>query len=172
MTKGGISLDSKQEWDSNRESEAILYPFADGVKAVTLQDYLRENPNDTADDFKKWQHLITEMSHINYLNEEKEQRTEKKYKKYALANDLHTLTIRQEPFQILFERERKRLAIRAAQVLLKSEELSDANKRRFIRYFLHGESVTEIARTESVQKSSVSKSIHRLCKRLQNLKIV
>ena len=47
----------------NKHSGAIIYRFANKVIAITLSDYLAENPGKTADDFRK----LKEISDADYL---------------------------------------------------------------------------------------------------------
>ena len=35
----------------NRYSQGIVYKFSDGIVEITLEDYLRDNPNKTEEDF-------------------------------------------------------------------------------------------------------------------------
>ena len=50
------------EWAVNRESDGIVYCFADGTtQVVRLEDYLRENPEYTAEDFRQIKELSDGM---------------------------------------------------------------------------------------------------------------
>ena len=47
-------MNSKNEWAANRDSEGIVYCFADGTtQVIRLEDYLLENPEYTAEDFRR-----------------------------------------------------------------------------------------------------------------------
>ena len=67
-----------------------------------------------------------------------------------------------EPCTALLQREQRRLAVRAALLLLHSGGLTPAQKERFIDYFLRGKSIAEIARKNNIQRPSAWESVHRL----------
>ena len=56
----------------NRYSQGIVYKFAEGIVEVTLEDYLRDNPDKTEEDFAELKALSDE---IYYQQDRQEQRT-------------------------------------------------------------------------------------------------
>ena len=45
----------------NKYSQGIVYQFADGMAEITLEEYLRENPDKTESDFKELKALSDEI---------------------------------------------------------------------------------------------------------------
>ena len=45
----------------NRYSQGIVYKFSDGIVEITLEDYLRDNPDKTEEDFAKLKALSDEI---------------------------------------------------------------------------------------------------------------
>ena len=56
----------------NRYSQGIIYKFADGIVEVTLESFLRDNPDKTEEDFAELKALSDE---IYYQQDRQEQRT-------------------------------------------------------------------------------------------------
>lgn len=48
----------KSDYALNKYRKGIVYKFADGIVEVTLEDYLRENPDKTETDFPSPQALV------------------------------------------------------------------------------------------------------------------
>ena len=48
----------------NRYSQGIVYKFADGIVEVTREDYLRDNPDQTEDDFAQLKALSDEIYYL------------------------------------------------------------------------------------------------------------
>ncbi|MGM9623838.1 MAG: hypothetical protein ACI3X2_11015 [Butyricicoccus porcorum] len=157
-------MTSKAEWMANKHSEDIVYCFADGTtQVIRLVDYLRENPEYTAEDFRRIKEVSDGLHRAHY-------EADSKNGYYKADVDFDTIHIaapeETEPLLTLLQRERRRLAVRAARTLLRHGRLSPAQKRRFIAYFLHGESVAEISRNENVKHQSISESIQRMSRML------
>lgn len=50
----------KSDYALNKYRKGIVYKFADGIVEVTLEDYLRENPDKTEADFQALKRLSDE----------------------------------------------------------------------------------------------------------------
>lgn len=153
-------MTSKAEWMANKHSEDIVYCFADGTtQVIRLVDYLRENPEYTAEDFRRIKEVSDGLHRAHY-------EADSKNGYYKADVDFDTIHIaapeETEPLLTLLQRERRRLAVRAARTLLRHGRLSPAQKRRFIAYFLHGKRVKDIAQAEGVKHQNIYKSISRL----------
>lgn len=157
-------MTSKAEWMANKHSEDIVYCFADGTtQVIRLVDYLRENPEYTAEDFRRIKEVSDGLHRAHYEADSKNGY----YKADVDFDTIHIAAPEQtEPLSTLLQRERRRLAVRAARTLLRHGRLSPAQKRRFIAYFLHGKSVAEISRNENVKHQSISESIQRMSRML------
>lgn len=77
-----------------------------------------------------------------------------------------------EPCITVLRREQRKIAVRAALFLLRSEKLSLRQRRRFVAYFLHGKSISEIARTEAVNRSSVWRGLNKIRSELRSTELV
>lgn len=153
-------MTSKAEWMANKHSEDIVYCFADGTtQVIRLADYLRENSEYTAEDFHRIKEVSDGLHRAHY-----EADSIYEYKKADVDLDAIHIAAPQEtePLSTLIQRERRRLAVRAARTLLRHGRLSPAQKRRFIAYFLHGKRVKDIAQAEGVKHQNIYKSISRL----------
>lgn len=157
-------MTSKAEWMANKHSEDIVYCFVDGTtQVIRLVDYLRENPEYTAEDFRRIKEVSDGLHRAHYEADSKNGY----YKADVDFDTIHIAAPEQtEPLSTLLQRERRRLAVRATRTLLRHGRLSPAQKRRFIAYFLHGESVAEISRNENVKHQSISESIQRMSRML------
>ena len=149
------------EWAVNRESDGIVYCFADGTtQVVRLEDYLRENPEYTAEDFRQIKEISDGMFYQHDLSS-------KRYEHWNVDAGFDDVAAAlpasdPEPCTALLQREQRRLAVRAALLLLHSGGLTPAQKERFVDYFLRGKSIAEIARKNNIQRPSAWESVHRL----------
>ena len=107
------------EWAVNRESDGIVYCFADGTtQVVRLEDYLRENPEYTAEDFRQ----IKELSDGMFFEQHQ---TDYRYGYMKTDADFDDVAAAlpasdPEPCTALLQWEQRRLAVRAALLLLHS----------------------------------------------------
>lgn len=164
-------MDSNKEWIANRDSDGIVYCFADGTtQTICLDDYLRVNPEYTAEDFYK----IKELSDTLFLEQKQADHT---YGIKKSDTDFETVAAmlpapEPEPSITVLYREQRRIAIHAAKTLLRSGKLSSIQKRRFIAYFFCGKSISEIARHEKVNRSSIWRGLHAMTMQLQHRELV
>ena len=159
-------MNSKNEWAANRDSEGIVYCFADGTtQVIRLVDYLLENPEYTAEDFRRIKEASDDLYYERF-------QSDVLYGNKTSDTDFDTIAAMlpapdPEPCLKVVHREQRRLAVRAALTLLHSGTLSPVQRKRFIAYFLHGKSVSEIARKERVNRSSIWRGLHRIAGQLQ-----
>lgn len=157
---------SKYEWEENRSSEHIIYCFADGTtKVITMDDYLREHPEHTAEDFKRIKQLSDEMYRTDY-------HADQRYSNWKADEDFdHAAALLASPKELPLDRvirlEHWRTARQAAHQLLRSGRLTPVQRRRFIAYFIHGKSLAEITREENIRHQTTRECILRLTERLR-----
>jgi len=48
----------------NRYSQGIVYKFSDGIVEITLEDYLRDNPDKTEEDFAELKSMVESASAV------------------------------------------------------------------------------------------------------------
>lgn len=139
----------------NKYSEGIVYKFADGIVEVTLEEYLRENPGRTAEDFAELKSLSDEIYHEQVVQTNRTSRLDVTMNGLEESEQLATVSLDTE----LVHRQDERKALQAAGQLLNSGALTEVQRRRFILHFFEGLSYRQIAARESVHFTSVHESI-------------
>lgn len=159
--KGGGNLRYTDEWAANRDSDGIVYCFADGTtQVIRMDDYLRGNPEYTATDFRRIKALSDEL-----FCEQSQSESQYQSKRSDADFDSVAATLPApdpEPCLEAIRREQRRLVVRAALTLLHSGRLSPVQRRRFVAYFLQNKTVSEIARNERVRHQTISESVSSL----------
>lgn len=51
----------KSDYALNKFSEGIVYKFSDGIREITKEQYLRENPDKTEEDFLRLKAISDEI---------------------------------------------------------------------------------------------------------------
>lgn len=147
----------------NKFSPNIVYRFADGIVEVTLQDYLRDNPDKTEQDFAELKALSDEIFHEQDLEDTR-------YGKRAQTLEVVENSDRYAAVSLDMELIHKNdlgQALKAAIHLLESGKLSEIQERRFILHFFKGLSTRQIARLESVSQQSICDSLWWAAKKLK-----
>lgn len=139
----------------NKYSEGIVYKFADGVEEITLEDYLRENPGRTAEDFAKLKALSDEIYHEQVVQTNRTSRLDVTMNGLEESEQLAAVSLDTE----LIHRQDGGNALKAARQLLDSSELTEVQRRRFILHFFEGLSYRQIAKREGVFFTSVAESV-------------
>lgn len=139
----------------NKFSPNIVYRFADGTVEITLQDYLRDNPGKTEQDFAELKALSDE---IYYIQDRDDTRYGKR--KNTLGSIEESVRFATAALDVkLIQDNDERNAITAAMLLLDSGDLTEVQRRRFILHFFQGLSYRQIARLEGVFFTSVAESL-------------
>ena len=149
----------------NKFSENIVYKFADGIHEVTLEDYLKTNPDKSEDDFKALKAMSDELFY-------EEDRADSRYGKKKLSIEymketdmVQTKAIDEE----LIYKHDGQAALRSAYYLLEGKELTEIQKRRFILHYFKNVSAREIARREGVCHTSVLRALELARRKLRNI---
>lgn len=160
-------LHMKNYWASdyalNRKSTGIVYRFADGVVEISLQDYLRENPDKTEADFQQFKAISDEIYFEQFSRD-------KAYLRRCTA--LHTQAGLSTPSaeEVLetsaIQRELEQLQV-SLEKFLRSGLLTEIQRRRFSLYCLKGLSTRQIARKEGVSQCSVWESLQACAKKFE-----
>lgn len=147
----------------NKYSPNIVYRFADGAVEVTLEDYLRDNPDKTEQDFAELKVLSDEI----YYEQDRE---DTRYGKRKRSIDGLEETERFATVSLdveLMHKSDEINAMKAAKQLLDSGELTEVQQRRFIHHFINGLSYRQIAHQEGVFFTSVAESVNAAVRKLQ-----
>jgi len=153
----------------NKNAEGIVYRFADQTIEVTLEDYLRENPNKTPDDFAE----LKILSDTDYYDTDRRD---------------YRQTWKNIPIEKLFENENLMFSVPSAEEALLEEgateaaylqmkssaalaisKLTEIQKRRYLMYHIQGLSTWEIATLERVNQSKIVKSLALADKKIKKI---
>ena len=149
----------------NKFSENIVYKFADGIHEVTLEDYLKTNPDKTEEDFKALKIMSDDLFY-------EEDRADSRYgkKKLSLEYMKETDMVQTEAIdEEIIHKQDGQAALRSAYYLLDGKDLTEKQKRRFIAHFFQKRSLRQIAHDEGVHFTSVDESIQRAVGKLKNI---
>ena len=139
----------------NRYSQGIVYKFADGIVEITLEDYLRDNPDKTEEDFAELKAMSDE---IYYQQDRQEYRVSHRNVSISGMEDTLVASALSVDAELIQKAEEKK-ALEAAIRLLESGKLTDVQKRRFYLHFFHGLSTRQIAKLEGVNQKTVWESL-------------
>lgn len=130
----------------NKYSRGIVYKSVDSVMEMTLEDYLRENPEKTEADFLE----LKRLSDAIYCEQDRQynraSRMEISLPHLEYAENIPASSLGSD-METKREEEREKV-IHAARSLVKSGRLTEIQRRRFHLYFFHGLSIRQIARQE------------------------
>lgn len=148
----------------NKYSKGIVYKFADGIVEITLEDYLRDNPDKTEVDFAAIKTLSDQIYHEQAIREHRIGRREVSLGKIKETELASVPAIDAE----LFHKAEEESALKAAIRFLHSKRLTEIQRRRFFQYYFQGLSTRQIARLEDVHQRAVWDSLMWAEKKLKN----
>ncbi len=149
----------------NKYSQGIVYQFADGMAEITLEEYLRENPDKTESDFKELKALSDE---IYYQQSRQECRVS--YLDVSINGMEDAIADPNASAETeLIRKEDEKKALESAKRLLESGKLTAVQKRRFYLYFFRGLSTRQIAKLEGVHQRAVWDSLMWAEKKLKKI---
>lgn len=147
----------------NKFSEGIVYRFADRIVEITLEDYLMENPDKTAQDFLELKALSDEIYHQQVIHENRTSRLDVSINGLEETDQLASPSLDSE----LIHKSDTTKAMKAAKRLLDSGGLTEIQQRRFIMHFFQGVSTRQIAEKEGVHQRAVWDSLQWASKKLK-----
>lgn len=139
----------------NKYSPNIVYRFADRTVEVTQEDYLRDNPDKTAEDFAELKALSDEMYHEQDLEDT---RYGKRAKTLESVENTERYAVVSPDVELIHKADEGQ-ALQAAKRLLESGTLTEVQKRRFILHYIKGYSTRQIAKMENVNHTSVMRAL-------------
>ena len=153
----------ESDYALNKYSKGIVYKFADGIVEVTLEDYLRENPDKTEADFQALKRLSDEW----YLDQVRLE-TAQGNKRVSLngLEETEACATRALDDEYIENEEKKRVMI-AVDKLFREGHMTEKQKRRFIQRYIHGLTLRQIAVKEAVYVNSVADSLKRATDKLK-----
>ena len=153
----------KSDYALNKYRKGIVYKFADGIVEVTLEDYLRENPDKTEADIQALKRLSDEW----YLKQVRLETAQgnKRVSLNGLEETEACATCSLDDEYI--ENEEKKRVMIAVDTLFREGHMTEKQKRRFIQRNIHGLTLRQIAVKEAVYVNSVADSLKRATDKLK-----
>lgn len=154
----------KSDYALNKFSEGIVYQFSNGIQVITMEDYLRDNPEKTEADFLALKAVSDEI----YL-EQVRLETAQGNKTVSLTELEDTIACTgpslDESYILADDHRRIHLAV---DKLFVCGKLTPKQKERFIKHFFKGMSLRAIAEEEGVHFTSVDECIRRVVDKLRS----
>ena len=147
----------------NKFSKGIVYRFGDETIEITLEDYLRDNPDKTEEDFLR----LKEISDEIFLEEIRLETAQGK--KLVSINDLeNNLSCAIPPVDEQYiQQEKREQDKRKMDKLFRDAGLSEKQKRRLYLHCVEGKSFRAIAEIEGVHWTSVEECVNFALKKLK-----
>ena len=131
----------------NKDREGIVYQFADGSEIeISLTEYLQVNPDKTEQDFMELKALSDDIYYEQALEDTRYGKRKQSLGKLEDSEQFATPAVD----TLLIHNSDKGQALKAARLLLESGDLTEVQRRRFIRHFFEGQSYRQIAGQEGV----------------------
>lgn len=147
----------------NKFSEGIVYQFSGEIRVVTIEDYLKENPDKTEEDFRELKELSDQIYHEELLKENIDRK-----RTISMTNMENVLADTSPSMEDRYIKTEEMRCVRVAVIKLFSEgRLTSKQKDRFIKHFINRKSLREIAREEGVYFTSVNECIWRAVEKLK-----
>jgi predicted DNA-binding protein YlxM (UPF0122 family) len=150
----------------NKYSKGIVYRFADGIREVTLADYLAENPGKTKADFQ----ALKEFSDRDYARQARKANAQTK-KNSTLSDVMETEA---SPEEVLIaeldaqeEADHRERRVVVAQKAL--DKLTEIQRRRYLMYHVEGLTLREIADAEGANFKTVYESLQAADKKIKKI---
>lgn len=148
----------------NKNCKGIIYQFADGNEMeITLTEYLQTNPGKTEQDFQELKILSDDIYHKQALED-----TQYGKRKQSLGKLVDSVRFSTPSVEcLLIHKNNQEQMLKATKLLLESSELTEVQRRRFIKHFLKGYSYRQIAAGENVHFTSTQESVEAAVKKLK-----
>lgn len=156
----------ESDYALNKYSQGIVYKFVDGALEVTLEDYLRDNPDKTEEDFAELKALSDEIYHEQVVLEH---RTCRKNICIDSVSEAELAVAPEFDAERMEQQEEGERALRAAHKLLHSGMLTEVQRRRFLLHYFQGLSIRQIAEMEKVHQRAVWDSLMWADKKLRKI---
>lgn len=150
----------KSDYAINKNSPNIVYRFHNEIIEITLEDYLKENPDKTEHDFAELKALSDQ---IYYEQDRAESaQTRKDVSIHGLEETEHCATraLDEEWEERVVDIQNRKYAWKALEQLFTVGALTEVQKRRFRLHVFQGLSTRQIGRMEGTSHQAVAKSIN------------
>lgn len=157
----------QSDYAKNKYSGNIVYAGSDETVEITLEQFLRENPKMTAEDFQFWKNWSDE----DYCITDRKDSIEAKHTVSIHSIEETELVSVPSAEDIVIEklnRENERIyTMKDAETVL--SKLTDIQRRRYLLYEVCGLSTPQIALSEGVSQYTVWESIDAAKKRIKKV---
>lgn len=150
----------KSDYAINKYSPNIVYRFHDEIVEVSLEDYLKENPDKTAQDFTKLKALSDEIYYEQDRAESAQTRKDVSIHGLEEMDCCSTRPLEEELEELAAEVQNRRYARIALERLFAAGVLTEVQKRRFRLHVFRGLSTRQIGRLEGTSHQAVVKSLN------------
>lgn len=150
----------KSDYAINKNSPNIVYRFHNEIIEITLEDYLKENPDKTKHDFAELKALSDQ---IYYEQDRAESaQTRKDVSIHGLEETEHCATraLDEEWEERVVDIQNRKYAWKALEQLFTVGALTEVQKRRFRLHVFQGLSTRQIGRMEGTSHQAVAKSLN------------
>lgn len=153
----------KADYAANKmNKDSIVYLTADGIVEVTFDDFLRENPGMTKEDFLWWK----KWSDDEYKETDRKDCVEAKHTVSIYNMEETEALCIPSVEETFFEKiDSKEHSWEEAEAVL--SVLGDVQRRRYLMFYMAGLTTVEIAKIEGVNQSSVSRAIQAAEKKIK-----
>ena len=153
----------KSDYALNKFSEGIVYKFSNEIREITKEQYLRENPNKTEEDFLK----LKEISDDIFLDEIRYETAQGR--KLVPTEDLENdssfaVTPVDEQY---IQKENNEQDKQKLDKLFRIAKLTEKQKNRLYLHCADGKKFREIAAMEGVHWTSVEECVNSALKKLK-----
>ena len=161
---------TNSDYALNKYSQGIVYRFADGIREISLADFLAENPDKTEDDFL----ALKELSDTIYLNQVRDENAQSKKNSPLDAIDETLLCCVPSPEDLFFgeidaeeDVNQHKQRLKTARYAL--DKLTEIQQRRYLMHVVEGLSTWQIAQLESANQKSVHESLQGAEKKIKKV---
>ena len=153
----------------NKNAKGIVYRFANQTIEITLEDYLRENPDKTPLDFID----LKAISDVDYYETDRSsyRQTWKNTSFETLGDDKNDMFILPSTEDEVIERSelQEETAKRQSLATYVMDKLTEVQRRRYLMYYVKGLSTWQIAKHEGTNQKSVHESIQAAEKKIKKI---
>ena len=158
---------AQNDYSLNKNAKGIVYRFADQTVEITLEDYLRENPDKTQTDFAEFKAL----SDSDYYDTDRAdyRQTWKNTSLDTLDEDeMLAFSVPSVEEEVIDQREQaEAYAKMQTTAVLALDKLTDVQRRRYLMYHADGLTMRQIADKEGVIHSKIQKSLDAAEKKIR-----
>lgn len=147
----------QSDYAKNKYSSNIVYAGSDETIEITLEQFLKENPGMTEEDFNFWKNWSDEDYYITDRKDTNEAKHTVSIHSIE-ATELVSIPSAEEIVIEKLSRESEKVyTMKDAEVVL--SKLTDIQRRRFLMYEVYGMTFREIAHIEGVDHMAIIRSV-------------